>query len=108
MNEKEAVAEVLDTAPLGIGNLARVYNPQYGTLDQRINLAQLDDPTQFICSLLLQAKQPLSTCSALKPVFDLLPKLPAFPALSARPRARERRAAEPRSGGQDARRHRAR
>ena len=79
VNEKEAVTEVLDTAPLGIGNLARVYNPQYGTLDQRINLAQLDDPIQFICSLLLQAKQPLSTCSALKPVFDLLPKLPASP-----------------------------
>jgi phospholipid/cholesterol/gamma-HCH transport system substrate-binding protein len=79
VNEKDAVAEVLDNAPLGLGNLARVYNPQFGTLDQRINLAQLDDPADFICSLLLQAKQPLSTCSALKPVFDLLPKLPQFP-----------------------------
>ena len=62
VKEKAALAEILDTAPLGLGNLARVYNPQYGTLDQRINLAQLDDPATFICSLLLQANQPMSTC----------------------------------------------
>jgi phospholipid/cholesterol/gamma-HCH transport system substrate-binding protein len=76
VKEKAAIAEVLETAPLGLGNLARVYNPQYGTLDQRVNMAQLDDPADFICSLLLQANQPLSTCSALKPVFEALPKLP--------------------------------
>jgi phospholipid/cholesterol/gamma-HCH transport system substrate-binding protein len=76
VKEKAALAEVIDTAPLGLGNLARVYNPQFGTLDQRINLAQLDKPANFICSLLLQANQPLSTCSALKGVIDLLPKLP--------------------------------
>ncbi|HEY0471183.1 MAG TPA: MCE family protein [Kribbella sp.] len=76
VKEKAALAEVIDTAPLGLGNLARVYNPQFGTLDQRINLAQLDKPANFICSLLLQVNQPLSTCSALKGVIDLLPKLP--------------------------------
>jgi len=75
VNEKDAIAEVQDDAALGLGNLARVYNPQFATLDTRMNLAQGDDPANFICSLLLQAHQPLSTCSALKPVFDLLPKL---------------------------------
>ncbi|TWD79521.1 phospholipid/cholesterol/gamma-HCH transport system substrate-binding protein [Kribbella amoyensis] len=82
VKEKAALAEIIDTAPLGLGNLARVYNPQYGTLDQRINLAQLDDPADFICSLLLQANQPLSTCSALRPVLDALPKLPLLSQLT--------------------------
>lgn len=82
VKEKAALAEIIDTAPLGLGNLARVYNPQFGTLDQRINLAQLDDPATFICSLLLQANQPLSACSALKPVLDALPKLPLLSSIT--------------------------
>ncbi|MDX6279652.1 MAG: phospholipid/cholesterol/gamma-HCH transport system substrate-binding protein [Kribbellaceae bacterium] len=82
VKEKTAIAEIIDTAPLGLGNLARVYNPQFGTLDQRINLAQLDDPATFICSLLIQANQPLSTCSALKPIFNALPKLPLLSAIT--------------------------
>jgi phospholipid/cholesterol/gamma-HCH transport system substrate-binding protein len=87
VNEKDAVAEVQDEAALGLGNLARVYNPQFATLDQRVNNAQLDDPAKFICSLLLQAHQPLSACSALKPVFDLLPKLGQFPPTGTAPDA---------------------
>jgi phospholipid/cholesterol/gamma-HCH transport system substrate-binding protein len=82
VKEKAALAEVLDTAPLGLGNLARISNPQFGTLDQRVNLAQGDDPATFICSLLVQANQPLSTCSALKGVIDLLPKLPSLGSLT--------------------------
>jgi phospholipid/cholesterol/gamma-HCH transport system substrate-binding protein len=82
VKEKAALAEIMDTAPLGLGNLARIYNPQFGTLDQRINMGQLDDPATFICSLLLQANQPLSTCSALKGVIDLLPKLPLLSSLT--------------------------
>lgn len=82
VKEKAALAEIIDTAPLGLGNLARVYNPQFGTLDQRMNLAQLDDPASFICSLLIQANQPLSTCSALKPVLDTLKKLPLLSQLT--------------------------
>ena len=82
VNEKAALAEVLDTAPLGLGNLARIYNPQFGTLDQRINPGQLDDPATFVCSLLLQVNQPLSTCSTLKPVLDALAKLPLIQQLT--------------------------
>jgi phospholipid/cholesterol/gamma-HCH transport system substrate-binding protein len=82
VKEKTALAEIIDTAPLGLGNLARVYNPQFGTLDQRVNLAQLDDPATFICSLLLQANKPISTCSALKPIFDALPKLPLLSSIT--------------------------
>ena len=82
VKEKAAIAEVLDTAPLGLGNLARIYNPQFGTLDQRINPGQLDDPATFICSILLQANQSMSTCSALKPVLDALAKLPLITQLT--------------------------
>lgn len=82
VKEKAAIAEVLDTAPLGLGNLARIYNPQYGTLDQRVNMAQLDDPATFVCSLLLQAGQSKSLCSTLKPVLDALHKLPLLNSLS--------------------------
>ncbi|ONI68694.1 mammalian cell entry protein [Kribbella sp. ALI-6-A] len=82
VKEKAALAEIIDTAPLGLGNLARVYNPQFGTLDQRINLAQLDDPATFICSLLIQVNQPLSACSQLKGVLDALPKLPLLSQLT--------------------------
>jgi virulence factor Mce-like protein len=82
VKEKAAIAEVIDTAPLGLGNLARIYNPQYGTLDQRVNMAQLDDPASFVCSLLLQAGQSKSLCSTLKPVLDALHKLPLLTSLS--------------------------
>lgn len=82
VNEKTALAEVLDTAPLGLGNLARIYNPQFGTLDQRINPGQLDDPATFVCSLLLQAGQSKSLCSTLKPVLDALAKLPLIKGLT--------------------------
>ena len=108
---------MLDTAPLGLGNLARIYNPQFGTLDQRINLAQLDDPADFICSMLLQANQPLSTCSTVKGVLDLLGQAaqprPRDRLRTARPVRRWRlprdgRAAEPGPDRQDPRRHRRR
>ncbi|MFF0340162.1 MCE family protein [Kribbella sp. NPDC004875] len=82
VKEKAAIAEVLDTAPLGLGNLARIYNPQFGTLDQRINPGQLDDPATFVCSLLLQAGQSKSLCSTLKPVLDALAKLPLIQQLT--------------------------
>ncbi|GAA2796173.1 MCE family protein [Kribbella solani] len=82
VKEKAALAEILDTAPLGLGNLARIYNPQFGTLDQRLNLGQLDDPATFVCSLLLQANQGMSSCSALKPVLDALAKLPLLTSLT--------------------------
>jgi virulence factor Mce-like protein len=84
VKEKAALAEVLDTAPLGLGNLARIYNPQFGTLDQRINPGQLDDPAAFVCSLLLQAGQSKSLCSTLKPVLDALAKLPLLDQLTGR------------------------
>ena len=37
VQQRRALAEVLDVAPAALGNLARAYNPDYGTLDTRDN-----------------------------------------------------------------------
>jgi phospholipid/cholesterol/gamma-HCH transport system substrate-binding protein len=80
VKEKDALTEILDVAPLALNNLAHTYNPKFATLDTRNNLRQLDDPATFVCSLLRQAGQPMSVCSQLKAVLDLIPKLPNLPA----------------------------
>jgi phospholipid/cholesterol/gamma-HCH transport system substrate-binding protein len=75
--EKDALAEVLDDAPQALNNLSHTYNPKSATLDTRMNLEQANDPALLLCSLLRQAKQPMSTCQALKGVLDMIPKLGA-------------------------------
>lgn len=75
VKEKGALAEILDVAPQALNNLSHTYNPKAATLDTRLNLEQLNDPSLFLCSLLRQANQPMSTCQALKGVLDLIPKL---------------------------------
>ena len=37
VQQRSALAEVLDVAPAALGNLARAYNPDFGTLDTRDN-----------------------------------------------------------------------
>ena len=37
VQQRQALAEVLDVAPAALGNLAHAYNPDYGTLDTRDN-----------------------------------------------------------------------
>ncbi len=82
VKQQRALREVLDTAPVALTNLDRTYNPKTGTLDTRDNFAQLDDPGLYLCSLLLQAGQPQSTCDELRSVLDdlPLPQLPGGPA----------------------------
>ena len=75
VKEKDALAEVLDDAPQALDNLSHTYNPKAATLDTRMNLEQTNDPALLLCSLLRQAKQPMSTCQALKGVLDMIPKL---------------------------------
>ena len=40
VQQRSALAEVLDVAPAALGNLAHAYNPDYGTLDTRDNSAR--------------------------------------------------------------------
>lgn len=77
VKQRAALEETLDVAPLALNNLALAYNPNTGTLDQRMNvganLSQLEnDPDVFLCALLNQADNSKQACNAVKDAFDSL------------------------------------
>jgi virulence factor Mce-like protein len=83
VDERSALSEVLDTAPLALSNVADSYNAASGTLDARADINELTNPPIVeICKLLKQATPAaipdvLSTaCGALSPVAQGLVKLP--------------------------------
>lgn len=55
VQQRAALAEVLDVAPAALGNLAHAYNPDYGTLDTRDNSVGSTSPEVVVCQLLAQA-----------------------------------------------------
>jgi virulence factor Mce-like protein len=76
VRQRAALAEFLDVAPVGLANLVRGYNPVAGTLDTRLNLQYLQDPT-FLCSLLSSAGvTDNAACNALNALAGGLPRLP--------------------------------
>jgi virulence factor Mce-like protein len=52
VQQRSALAEVLDVAPAALGNVSRAYNPTYGTLDTRDNSLGSTDPEVVVCQLL--------------------------------------------------------
>jgi virulence factor Mce-like protein len=52
VQQRAALAEVLDVAPAALGNLAHAYNPDYGTLDTRDNSAGSTAPEVIVCQIL--------------------------------------------------------
>jgi len=54
VQERSALAEVLDVAPAALGNLARAYNPDYGTLDTRDNGLGSANAEVVLCGALAQ------------------------------------------------------
>jgi phospholipid/cholesterol/gamma-HCH transport system substrate-binding protein len=66
--EKDSLAEVLDAGPVALSNLQNAYNPASGTLDTRDNAQQIDDPSQYLCSLLTSLGQPKSVCDQIDKV----------------------------------------
>jgi virulence factor Mce-like protein len=52
VQQRSALAEVLDVAPAALGNVAHAYNPTYGTLDTRDNSLGSTSPEVVICQLL--------------------------------------------------------
>ena len=52
VNQRDALAEVLDVAPAALGNLAHAYNPDYGTLDTRDNSAGSMNSPLVVCEAL--------------------------------------------------------
>jgi phospholipid/cholesterol/gamma-HCH transport system substrate-binding protein len=82
VKQRAALAEVLDVAPLTLGNLANAYNPSSGTLDSRDQLGSLGDPA-VLCGLLdaagrLPVLDPAKRqlCQALAGQLAQLPTLP--------------------------------
>jgi virulence factor Mce-like protein len=69
VDQQRALTEILDVAPLGIGNLANTYNGSSGTLDTRANLNELSSPPLlFLCDALKTGSP-----DALKALADLGP-----------------------------------
>jgi ABC-type transporter Mla subunit MlaD len=54
VQQRTALAEVLDVAPAALGNLARAYNPDYGTLDTRDNGLGSVNAEVVVCGVLKQ------------------------------------------------------
>ncbi|HUQ61931.1 MCE family protein [Lentzea sp.] len=75
VNQRAALAETLDVAPLALGNLQNSYNAASGTLDVRANINELNQPPiVLICKLVQQATPnnvpPVlaQTCKQLEPL----------------------------------------
>ena len=52
VQQRQALAEVLDVAPAALGNLSHAYNPDYGTLDTRDNSVGSTAPEVIVCQIL--------------------------------------------------------
>ncbi|MFS8103667.1 MCE family protein [Lentzea alba] len=77
VNQRAALAETLDVAPLALGNLQNSYNAASGTLDTRADINELNQPPiVLICKLIQQATPnnvpPVlaQTCKQLEPILS--------------------------------------
>jgi virulence factor Mce-like protein len=52
VQQREALAQVLDVAPAALENLSHAYNPDYGTLDTRDNSTGSTSPEVIVCQVL--------------------------------------------------------
>ena len=73
VQQRSALAQVLDVAPAAIGNLAHAYNPDYGTLDTRDNSVGSTSPEVIVCQVLAATGR--VTVANLE-VQNVLPKAP--------------------------------
>jgi virulence factor Mce-like protein len=55
VQQRQALAEVMDTAPAALENLSHAYNPDTGTLDTRDNSAAFLSPEVLVCQALASA-----------------------------------------------------
>ncbi|MGW9308642.1 MCE family protein [Saccharomonospora azurea] len=83
VEQRAALAETLDIAPLALGNLANTYNAASGTLDARPNMNELTEPPiAMVCGLLKQTPKALDAlgglCSKLSGVLEGAVPLPSL------------------------------
>ncbi|WP_199441733.1 MCE family protein [Umezawaea beigongshangensis] len=83
VDQRAALAETLDVAPLALGNLQNTYNAASGTLDTRANINELNQPPIVLVCKLLQQGTPTGlppvlsdTCAQLEPILSGAVPLP--------------------------------
>jgi len=82
VDQRSALAEILDVAPVGLNNVVNAYNGSSGTLDARPNLNELTQPPiVMICNLLKQTPSALDVvgdlCNSIAPLVDGAVPLPS-------------------------------
>jgi phospholipid/cholesterol/gamma-HCH transport system substrate-binding protein len=84
VDQRNALAEVLDVAPAALGNLALAYNGASGTLDTRANINELTLPVPVLVCELVRRGTPdglptglADACGTLAPVLDGAVPLPS-------------------------------
>lgn len=82
VDQRAALAQIVDVAPLGLGNVINAYNGASGTLDSRANLNELTQPPiMTICSLLKQTPSAQAkvgnVCDSVQPYLDGTLKAPS-------------------------------
>ena len=83
VDQRSALAQILDVAPVGLSNVINAYNGSSGTLDARPNLNELtQSPIVMICGFLKQTPSALATlgdlCDSVEPILDGTLKLPSL------------------------------
>jgi phospholipid/cholesterol/gamma-HCH transport system substrate-binding protein len=83
VNQRDALKETLDVAPLALNNLFLAYNPKSGTLDQRANISEnvnqlTNDPALVLCAIVEQGGNPGDACDTIKHLLDTLPSAPGL------------------------------
>jgi virulence factor Mce-like protein len=83
VDQRSALAEILDVAPVGLGNVTNSYNASSGTLDARANLNELTQPPLvMVCNLLKQTPSALDVlgdaCKNIAGLVDGLVPLPSI------------------------------
>jgi phospholipid/cholesterol/gamma-HCH transport system substrate-binding protein len=78
VDQRDALAETLDVAPLALNNLYLAYHEEAGTLDQRTNIGEninalVDDPALVLCSIVKQSGNPAKACEAIQQLLGTLP-----------------------------------
>lgn len=82
VDQRSALAEILDVAPVGLGNVINAYNGSSGTLDARSNINELTQPPLvMVCGLLKQTPGALAKvgnlCDPVAKILDGTAKLPS-------------------------------
>jgi virulence factor Mce-like protein len=85
VDQRGALAEILDVAPVGLGNVVNSYNAASGTLDVRANLNELTQPPLvMVCNLLKQTSSavPVALTDACKNIAGLTDGLVPLPSIA--------------------------